>query len=306
MPHTFRSPSSDIPAGSWIDRLAPAAARPYLRLARFDRPIGIWLLLLPCWWGVAMASASWPSLGLLALFALGAITMRGAGCTFNDIVDQDFDAMVARTATRPIPSGEVSVAQAAAWLIALSLVGFVVLLQFNFYTITLGAVSLAFVAAYPFMKRITYWPQAFLGLTFNWGALVGWTAVRGELDWPALALYGAGIVWTLGYDTIYAHQDKEDDALIGVKSTALRFGAHTKPWLIAFYAATIALAALAGHLAGLSWPFYAGLAIVASHFWWQVVTLDIDDPVSCLARFKSNRDAGLILLLAIVVDRAVG
>ena len=299
------TPASDMPADTWINRLAPRAARPYLRLARFDRPIGIWLLLLPCWWSIAMASEVWPDPWLLLLFVIGAAAMRGAGCTFNDIVDQDFDAMVARTASRPLPAGEVTLVHAWAWLIALVLIGFTVLLQFNLVTVTLGAVSLGLIAAYPFMKRVTYWPQAFLGLTFNWGALLGWTAVQGTIGWPAVALYGAGVLWTLGYDTIYAHQDKEDDALIGVKSTALRLGLQTKPWLTVFYVGAVALIAVAGWLAGSGWPFAIGLVLVASHFAWQIAAVDIDDPRSCLAVFRSNRDAGLILFASIVADRAI-
>ena len=305
MPHTMPSAASDMPADTWIDRVAPAGIRPYFRLARFDRPIGVWLLLLPCWWGVALGSPGWPSAWLFVLFAVGAIVMRGAGCTFNDIVDRDFDGRVARTALRPIPHGDVSVWQAILWMVALSLVGLAVLLQFNGFTVALGVASLLLVAVYPFMKRVTYWPQAFLGLTFNWGALMGWTAVQGQLDPPAVVLYGAGFLWTLGYDTIYAHQDKEDDVLIGVKSTALRLGARTKPWVSAFYVGTIAAAAVAGSLAGLSWVFFGFLALTALHFAWQVATLDTNDPANCLRRFKSNRDAGAVLLLGIVLDHAL-
>ncbi|MEE8393943.1 MAG: 4-hydroxybenzoate octaprenyltransferase, partial [Rhodospirillales bacterium] len=245
--------ASDIPLGNWIDRFAPAAVRPYLRLARLDRPIGTWLLLLPCWWSVALAG---PGLAegarLFALFAIGALIMRGAGCTLNDIVDRDFDARVQRTAGRPIPSGQVSVVKAFAFLAMELLGGLLVLVQFNGFAIAVGACSLGLVAVYPFVKRFTYWPQAVLGLTFNWGALLGWAAVKGDLGVPALALYGAGVLWTLGYDTIYAHQDKEDDLLIGIKSTALRLGANTRPFLFAFYGGALALIAAAGLLAGLA------------------------------------------------------
>ena len=295
--------ASDIAAGDWVDRRAPARLRPYLRLARIDRPIGIWLLMFPCWWSTALASNSWPDPSLLLLFALGATVMRGAGCTVNDIVDRNFDARVARTATRPIPSGAVSVRQALAFAAALCLAGLLVLLQFNTFTIAVGASSLLLVALYPFAKRVTDWPQAVLGLTFNWGALVGWAAVRGDLGWPAMALYAAGIAWTLGYDTIYAHQDKEDDLIVGVRSSALRLGDATKPWLCGFYAAALALLGLAGHLAGLGWPFLPALAAVAAHFAWQILRLDLDDPKRCLALFKSNAQAGLLIFIAIALGR---
>lgn len=297
--------ASDIRRGDWIDRLVPPAAQPYLRLARIDRPIGIWLLLFPCWWSTALASGGWPDPWFLLLFVLGATVMRGAGCTLNDIADRDFDARVARTATRPIASGAVSVRQALVFMAALCAAGLVVLLQFNLLTVAIGAASLLLVAFYPFAKRITDWPQAILGLTFNWGALVGWTAVRGELDWPPLCLYAAGLAWTLGYDTIYAHQDKEDDAIVGVRSTALRLGAATRPWLIGFYAATTALLALTGTLAGLGAVFWPALAVVAGHFAWQIARLDIDDPKRCLALFKSNAHAGLLIFIAILLGRVI-
>ncbi len=304
------SAASDIRSGHWTYRLAPAALQPYLKLARFDRPIGTWLLLFPCWWGLSLALAerhAWPDWRLVllfALFALGALVMRGAGCTYNDLVDRDIDAKVARTAQRPIPSGQVSPRQAAVFLAAQLLAGLAVLLLFNGFTIALGVASLALVFAYPFMKRITYWPQAWLGLTFNWGALMGWAAVTGGLGWPPLLLYLAGLAWTLGYDTIYAHQDKEDDALIGVKSTALKFGAATRPWLAGFYGATVLLLLAAGATAGLGWPYLAGVAGVAGHFAWQVTTLEIDDPGNCLVRFRANRFVGWILLAGIVAAGA--
>ena len=295
--------ASDIPAQSWIDRVPVPSARPYLRLARMDRPIGTWLLLLPCWWALALAEPGWPDPWFMALFAGGALVMRGAGCTVNDIADRDFDRQVARTAGRPIASGQVSVGQALAFLALQLGLGLLVLLQFNAYTVMLAAASLALVALYPFAKRVTYWPQLVLGLTFNWGALVGWAAVTGGLAAPALALYAAGIAWTLGYDTIYAHQDKEDDVLVGIKSTAIKFGDATVPWLAGFYGAAVALLALAGHLAGLHGAFFAGLALGALHLAWQVRTLDIGDARGCLARFKSNRDFGLIVLAAIIAGR---
>lgn len=298
------SSASDIAAGNWVDRWAPASWRPYLRLARADRPIGAWLLLVPCWWGTAMASAGLPDAAYFALFAAGAVVMRGAGCTVNDLVDREFDRMVARTAARPIASGRVSVARALAFLALLSGAGLAVLLQFNALTIQLGAASLALVAVYPFMKRFTYWPQAFLGLTFNWGALMGWSAVAGELQAPALWLYAAGIFWTLGYDTIYAHQDKADDLLVGVKSTALKFGAATPRWLALFYAMTVALLCAAGAAAGLGWPFFAGLIVGGGHLIWQIRSVALEDPKSCLRVFKSNRDFGLIVLAGAILARA--
>ena len=297
--------ASDIRRDHWSYRLAPAGLKPYLSLARIDRPIGTWLLLFPCWWSFSLAAAaegSLPALLPILLFAVGALVMRGAGCTFNDIVDRDFDAKVARTATRPIPSGQVSLKQAWVFLALLLLAGLLVLLQFNLFTIAIGAASLLLVASYPFMKRITYWPQAWLGLTFNWGALVGWAAHQGTLAWPALLLYLGGLAWTLGYDTIYAHQDKEDDALIGVKSSALKLGAATRPWLVVFYGTTLALFAAAGLAAGLAWPFLLGIAAVGLHFAWQVATLDIDDPAGCLAKFHSNRFVGWSLLAGILAS----
>ena len=295
--------ASDIPAESWIDRVPVKALRPYLRLARMDRPIGTWLLLLPCWWATALASSSWPDPLFLVLFAVGALVMRGAGCTVNDIADRDFDKKVARTAGRPIASGQVSVLQALIFLGLQLAVGLAILMQFNSYTVILGASSLVLVAIYPFAKRVTYWPQLVLGLTFNWGALVGWTAVTGQLAEPAILLYAAGVMWTLGYDTIYAHQDKEDDVLVGIKSTALKFGDATKSWLAAFYGGTITLLAAAGHTAALHPAYFAVLAIAALHLVWQVRSLDLDDAKLCLARFKSNRDFGLIVLAAIIAGR---
>jgi 4-hydroxybenzoate polyprenyltransferase len=304
-PTTSASPTSasDIAPDNWTLRLAPAGARPYLRLIRIDRPIGTWLLLFPGWWSLSLAAAAdgnWPDGRLAALFAAGALLMRGAGCTYNDLVDRDIDGRVARTASRPIPSGEVSPRQAAIFIAALLVLGLLVLVQMNPFAIALGAGSLVLIAAYPFMKRFTYWPQAWLGLTFNWGALLGWAAATGGLALPPLLLYAAGIAWTLGYDTIYAHQDKEDDALVGVKSTALRFAGATKSWLAFFYGLTVLLFAAAGMAVGMAWPFYAGIAAVAGHFAWQIASLDIDDPGNCLARFKANRFVGWLLLAGII------
>jgi 4-hydroxybenzoate polyprenyltransferase len=252
---------------------------------------------------MALATTGWPDWRLLLVFALGAVVMRGAGCTYNDIVDRDFDARVARTALRPIPSGAVSVRQAVIFLIAQLLVGLAILLVFNRFTIGLGVASLLLVFTYPLMKRVTYWPQAFLGLTFNWGALMGWSAVTGSLGWPALALYAGGIAWTLHYDTIYAHQDKEDDALVGVKSTALKFGRQTKPWLVAFCLLTLLLFGVAIGLAALAWPAWIGLALVAAHLAWQVTAVDLDDPRDCLAKFHANRWIGWLLLAGIVAGQ---
>jgi 4-hydroxybenzoate polyprenyltransferase len=296
--------------GNWVDRLAPARARPYLRLARLDRPIGSWLLLIPCWWSAGLAAiAARPGalpvgqlLAHLALFFVGAFAMRGAGCTWNDIVDRDLDGRVERTRSRPIPSGQVSVAGAAAFLVIQALVGLVVLLQFNRFTIAAGIASLAIVAVYPFMKRITYWPQIVLGLAFSWGALMGWPAAFGRLDAPPLLLYAGSIAWVIGYDTIYAHQDREDDALIGIKSTALLFGARTKPMLAIFYGLAVVLIGLAGALAGAGAIYWLGLAAFAVHLAWQIARLDIHDPEQCLAVFKSDRDAGLILFAGMLAD----
>jgi 4-hydroxybenzoate polyprenyltransferase len=299
---------SDAPPANWVDRYAPNFARPYLRLMRADRPIGTWLLLWPCWWSAALAwnaaGIRTPDLWLLALFAIGATVMRGAGCTYNDIADRHYDAEVARTRSRPIPSGQVSVTSAAIFMVMLSFIGLAVLLQFNLFAIALGMGSLGIVALYPFMKRITYWPQFVLGLAFSWGALMGWAEVFGSLAWPALLLYGAAIMWTIGYDTIYAHQDKEDDALVGLKSTALKFGEKTKPWLVLFYGGALALLAASGLLAGAGVLFLAGLAAVAVHFGWQIATLDTGDPANCLRRFRSNREAGAIVFAALLADAA--
>jgi len=293
---------TDIVRGGWIDRL-PASFRPFARLARLDRPIGTWLLLFPCWWGTALASDGFPSLRLLALFAIGSIVMRGAGCTVNDILDRDIDGLVERTRSRPIPSGEVSARGAVLFLALQLLVGLLVLLQFNPATIGWGALSLVLVFTYPVMKRITWWPQAFLGLAFNWGALVGWTAVRGELDLPPLLLYAGGIAWTLGYDTIYAHQDKEDDARIGVKSTARLFGSASRLWVGGFHLAAMVLFAAAGAAAGLNWPFAVGVVVGALFLARLTFGWNMNDQGDCLARFKAERYLGWILLVAIIAGR---
>lgn len=295
--------ASDIPTGTWIDRLAPAPVRPYLRLIRIDRPIGTWLLLFPCWWSVSLASEGLPDPGLMVLFAIGALVMRGAGCVLNDIADRDFDFRVARTRARPIASGEISVPKAILFMAALLLGGLAVLIQFNAFAVALGIASLPLVVFYPFAKRFTHWPQAVLGLTFNWGALLGWAAVRGGIDPAALALYAGGVFWTLGYDTIYAHQDKEDDARIGIKSSARLLGDASKPWLTSFYITTIILWALAGWAAGFGWVFGLGLALAAGHFVWQVRAVDLDRPDSCLAVFRANTWVGWLVLGGLIVDR---
>ncbi len=308
---------SDAVAGNWVDRLAPAWSRPYLRLSRADRPIGTWLLLLPCWWSLALACVMldrfttgdlWIGIGC----GLGAWLMRGAGCTWNDITDREFDGRVERTRSRPIPSGQVTVPQALAWMVIQALLAFAILLTFNGTAILLGIASLAIVCVYPFAKRFTWWPQVFLGLAFNWGALLAWAAVTGDLQWPALALYLAGIAWTLFYDTIYAHQDKEDDALIGVKSTARLFGEDSPRWLRRFLMAAVSLMA-AGVILALA-PATDVLTLTVAlcgvwafgwHLAWQLGRLDIDDPERCLRLFRANRNAGLIPVLFLAAAGAL-
>ncbi|MFY0613190.1 MAG: 4-hydroxybenzoate octaprenyltransferase [Hyphomicrobiaceae bacterium] len=306
---------ADAQPMNWVDSHAPGVLKPYFRLARYDRPIGTWLLLLPCWFGLALAqvdsTATDLHLGSYILFALGAIAMRGAGCTWNDIVDRKYDGRVERSALRPIPSGQVSVRQAVAFGLLQSIVGFLVLVQFNTFTIWLGISSLALVAVYPFAKRFTYWPQFVLGMTFNWGVLVGWSSLKGTLASDGLVaaapllLYVGAIAWTIGYDTIYAHQDKEDDALLGLKSTALRFGAHTPRWLTGFYGATISLWLAAAYAAGAGHFTYIALGLIAAHFVWQIASLKIDHSGNCLARFKSNRDVGLLLCIGLLLDAPI-
>lgn len=294
--------------GNWVDALAPPWTRPYLRLARLDRPIGSWLLLMPCWWSVGIAgmhAGRLPSLWYIALFFIGAFAMRGAGCTWNDLVDRNLDGLVERTRSRPIPSRQVTIAQATVFMLLQALVGLAVLLQFNRFTVMTGFASLLVVVIYPFMKRITYWPQIVLGLAFSWGALMGWPAEFGRLDWPAIVLYAGSICWVIGYDTIYAHQDREDDLLIGIKSTALLFRENTAPMLAAFYAAAVALIATAGFMAGGGLVFLVGLVAFAAHLAWQIKRLDIDDPAHLLKLFKSNRDAGLILFAAMLLQAVV-
>jgi 4-hydroxybenzoate polyprenyltransferase len=291
---------TDIHSGDWTDRFLPRWAEPYVRLARLDRPIGTWLLLFPGWWGISLAEPRWPDPMLLTLFALGAITMRGAGCTLNDIADRDYDGKVARTRLRPIPSGRVTVRQAAVFMILQLGIGAAILFSLNRTSILVGVTVLGLIATYPYMKRVTYWPQLFLGLNFNWGALIGWTAVTGKLAWPPLLLYLGGILWTIGYDTIYAHQDKEDDVRIGVKSSALALGKRTRPWLFVFYGAAIVLWAITGWTAGLGIAFALGLLFAALQLWWQADRTKIDDPADCLKKFRSNRLVGWMVFAGIV------
>ncbi len=302
-------PVADAAPANWVDRWAPHSWRPYLRLGRFDRPIGTWLLLFPCWWSQTLAEVAggqpYPSLSFLALFAIGAVAMRASGCAYNDYVDRDIDAQVQRTANRPIPSGQVSPEAALVFVAACALVGLAVLLRFNGFTIWLAIASLAIVAAYPFAKRVTSYPQLVLGLAFNWGALVGWAAVKGSLDWPAFALYLGCVLWTIGYDTIYAHQDKEDDALLGLGSTALQFGDNTVSYVGALYAGAAAFWLLAGALAGAHLIYFLAVTLVFLQMSWQVATLDTNDPANCLWRFRSNRDVGIAVFLGLVADMAL-
>jgi 4-hydroxybenzoate polyprenyltransferase len=292
--------------GNWVDTHAPSWSRPYFRLARFDRPIGSWLLLMPCWWSAALATdiARDPSqLPLvIALFFIGAFVMRGAGCTWNDITDRDLDAKVERTRSRPIPAGQVSVPQALAFLVVQALIGLAVLLQFNRFAIMTGIASLIIVVVYPFMKRITWWPQVVLGLAFSWGALMGFAVILGRIDLTAVTLYLGSIAWVIGYDTIYAHQDIEDDALIGIKSTARLFGAATHRALIVFYTLAVVLIGVALMLGAVRWPAWVGLAAFAAHLIWQILRLDISDPALCKRIFHSNRDAGLLLFAGLLVN----
>ncbi|XP_030646874.1 4-hydroxybenzoate polyprenyltransferase, mitochondrial [Chanos chanos] len=290
------------PAG--IVNLAPQSVQPYLRLMRLDKPIGTWLLYLPCTWSIGLAAdpGCLPDLGMLTLFGVGALLMRGAGCTINDMWDKDFDKRVSRTASRPIASGEISRFQALVFLGGQLSLALGVLLCLNYYSIALGAASLSLVVTYPLMKRITYWPQLVLGLTFNWGALLGWSAVMGSCDWSVcLPLYFSGVMWTLIYDTIYAHQDKDDDVRVGVKSTALRFQEQTKPWLSSFAVAMLSGLVLAGVNANQTLPYYGAVSAVAVHLAHQIYSLDINKPEDCWKKFASNRNLGLLLFMGIVV-----
>jgi 4-hydroxybenzoate polyprenyltransferase len=304
----------DAPTGHWVYRLLPRKAWPYAQIARWDRPIGWELLLWPCWWSAVLASsAGWgqpasiplsgtplPSAWHLTLFLIGAIAMRGAGCTYNDLVDRDIDAQVERTRSRPLPSGQITTRSAAVFLVAQALIGLAVLLQFNGFAIALGIGSLAVVAIYPFMKRITNWPQLVLGLAFSWGALMGWAALHGSLAVPAFLLYAGSVLWVIGYDTIYAHQDKEDDALVGVRSTARLFGKRTKLWLMGLYGGALLLFFAAFVFALVPLPAYAGLLAAGLHMGRQIRSLDIDNPDQCLALFKSNGRLGWLVFLGLL------
>jgi 4-hydroxybenzoate polyprenyltransferase len=302
---------ADAPNGHWVYRVLPRAVWPYAQLARWDRPIGWELLLWPCWWSAALAASAYarpgdplaallPSLWTLLLFLIGAIAMRGAGCTYNDLVDEDIDNQVERTRSRPLPSGQVSRRQAWTFLVAQALVGLAVLLQFNGFAVGLGIASLAVVAVYPFMKRITDWPQFVLGLAFSWGALMGWAAEFGDIDGPAVLLYAGSILWVIGYDTIYAHQDKEDDAIVGVRSTARLFGDNTKPWLVGLYGGALMCMALAFASAQVPPVALAGLCAAGVHMARQIVTLDIDNPDQCLRLFKSNNVVGWLIFAGLI------
>jgi 4-hydroxybenzoate polyprenyltransferase len=297
---------ADAAKGNWVDRHAPDWLKPYARLARWDRPLPLLLLFWPCGFGLGlyaiMAPAHGFDFGALILFLIGSVAMRGAGCTFNDIVDTDIDMKVARTRSRPIPSGQVTKRQAVGFLVAQGIVGFLVLIQFNWFTIGLGAASLVLVAIYPFMKRVTWWPQLFLGLAFNWGALVGWSSQAGSLDTAPLVLYLGAILWTIGYDTIYALQDVEDDAMIGVKSTARLFGRRARMIIGIFYAATVVTWGVAAALVGAGAFFYTVLLVVAGMLGWQVWSLDPRDTKSALTRFRSNHWVGFALTLALIAE----
>ena len=303
--NSVAAPVADA-TGNWVDTIAPRWSRPYLRLSRFDRPIGSWLLLMPCWWSAALAAGVAHTVAqlplIIALFFVGSFVMRGAGCTWNDITDRDLDALVERTRSRPIPAGQVSVKRAAVFLVVQALIGVVVLLQFNRFAVATGIASLLIVAVYPFMKRITWWPQIVLGLAFSWGALMGFAVTFGRIDATAVLLYAGSISWVIGYDTIYAHQDTEDDALIGVKSTALLFAERTHQALAVFYALAVVLIGAALVLAGSGLMAWIGLGVFAAHLIWQIRRLDISDTALCLRVFKSNRDAGLLLFAGLLAD----
>ena len=297
---------ADTSPANWVDRFAPKFLQPYLRLGRFDRPIGMWLLLFPCWWSQTMAETKggqpFPNAWYLALFAIGAVAMRACGCAYNDYVDRDIDGQVQRTTGRPIPSGQITPESALVFVFVCAVSGLAVLLHFNTFTIWLAIASLGIVAAYPFAKRMTTYPQFVLGLAFNWGALVGWAAVKGSLDWPAVVLYAGCVLWTVGYDTIYAHQDKEDDALLGLGSTALKFGENTVSIVGGLYGVAVLLWLLAGAMAGTHLIYFLAVTLAFLQMSWQVATLDTTDATNCLRRFRSNRDVGIAVFLGLVAD----
>ncbi|WP_375458053.1 4-hydroxybenzoate octaprenyltransferase [uncultured Enterovirga sp.] len=296
----------DAPARNAVDRFASERLKPWLRLARYDRPIGSWLLMWPCQWSAALAAIAAGSTrqlpAHLALFLVGAFVMRGAGSTWNDLLDRDIDAAVERTRGRPIASGLIRRRHALVFAVLQSLVGFLVLIQFNGFAIGLGIASLGIVAVYPLMKRIMGYPQFVLGLCFAWGALMGWAALFGALAWPAAILYLGSIAWVIGYDTVYGHQDQRDDAVIGVRSTSRSFGRHSRRIIAGLYVATILLLGVAILGAGGGWPSWLGLAAFAGHLAWQVMRLDPDRPDVCLMLFRSNRDAGALLFAGLLVD----
>ncbi|MBV8394256.1 MAG: 4-hydroxybenzoate octaprenyltransferase [Alphaproteobacteria bacterium] len=302
MPADRTTGFTDIDQQHWTLRYLPPSARPFGRLARWDRPIGIWLLVFPCWWSLALAvGRDWVHLlGWMVIFGLGALSMRGAGCTWNDILDRKIDAGVERTRSRPLPAGEVTLRAAVIWMAAQALIGAVILFKFNKFAVGVGLASLAIVAIYPLMKRVTSWPQVVLGFAFNWGALLGYAAVTGTLSWATVALYFGGVAWTLVYDTIYAMQDQRDDAIVGVHSTARRFERAPRLWLTLFAGLALALWTGTGLLAPLNLAYFALLALVALHFVWQIATLRPHDQPDCLAKFKANAWLGWLMLAAIV------
>jgi len=308
---THAAPAPADSAGNWVDRHAPSFLRPFLRLARADRPIGSWLLLIPCWWSLALAlrvqaegsaPAYGAAVGWAVLFAIGAVAMRGAGCTWNDILDRDIDGRVERTRSRPLPAGQVTLTGALVFLALQLLAGLAVLLCLPFFAIGVALSSLGLVVVYPLMKRVMWIPQLVLGLAFSWGALMGFAVLLEALPAPAFLLYAGAVLWVVGYDTIYAHQDREDDAVVGVKSSALLFGAHSAKWLAGLYGAAVILIGLALVSAGSGPWAWGGLGIFTVQLANQLRRLDIDDRELCLRLFRSNRDSGLILLVGLVVD----
>lgn len=290
----------------WILRTVPSSWVPYMRLSRIEKPIGTWLLAWPCFWSLALAAppGQFPDPKMLSLFGIGAVLLRGAGCTINDLWDQELDRNVERTRSRPIAARHVTSFQAGGWLVAQLMAGLGVLLQLNHFSQVLGASSLLLVSTYPLMKRFIDWPQAFLGMTINWGAILGWSAVHGSINWQIVApLYVSGICWTLIYDTIYAHQDKKDDISIGIKSTALKFAEHSKTYFTVFAALNIVLLGSAGYAADCGMPFFLGLMGPATHLAWQIKTVDLNNPADCSKKFSSNTTYGALVFFAIIIDR---
>lgn len=294
---------TDLLFDFWLDRWLPAWMNPYTRLARWDRPIGVLLLLYPGLWGLALASTELISIKEIILFTIGAILMRGAGCTYNDLVDHKFDARVSRTATRPLPSQKVKRFQAICFLIIQLFFSALILFSFSTSAIYVGLAALGLIALYPWMKRITYWPQAFLGLTFNWGVLLGWATLRECFSIIPFLFYGAGFFWTLCYDTIYAHQDREDDLMLGLKSTAIALGEKTRPVLSLFFFIMMVALVVGGFIAALKWPYYLCLAIVTGHILWQLKILDIHHSSGCLQLFKANQWIGFLIFIGIMLGK---